>query len=190
MELIRLNQLDIHDVGSKIQLYGALYSDGATMYILPLPDEGPTDIQLPKKVLIMTGEDWQVFLNQSDVLDVKNAAKAILRKSQRNIDQFIAWEVYARDGYACRYCGRKLPLTIDHIILWEDGGPTVADNLLSACRRCNKLRGNLSYKEWIISPDYENVSRKLTADQMVKNMDLVFELTRLDSLPKAKPRSR
>ncbi|WP_212636678.1 HNH endonuclease, partial [Salmonella enterica] len=55
----------------------------------------------------------------------------ILRKNQRILDQKIAWEVYRRDKYKCRYCGiDNVPLTVDHIITWESGGATHADNLM------------------------------------------------------------
>jgi 5-methylcytosine-specific restriction enzyme A len=49
-------------------------------------------------------------------------------------------QVYARDGYACVYCGRrgnKLRLTIDHVFPVSLGGTNDVANLVTACRSCN-----------------------------------------------------
>lgn len=52
-------------------------------------------------------------------------------------------EVFARDGYTCRYCG-AMPeprwLVMDHIIPLPEG-PDELDNLAAACRSCNKRKG-------------------------------------------------
>lgn len=53
--------------------------------------------------------------------------------------------VILRDGYKCRYCGKPLTkksVTIDHIIPKSKGGPTVESNLVVACQRCNRQKGN------------------------------------------------
>ena len=58
--------------------------------------------------------------------------KAVIRKCQRNIEQGVSWNVFRRDGYACRYCGNKeVPLTVDHLVLWEESGPSTEANLVS-----------------------------------------------------------
>lgn len=181
-----LSDLDILDVGHTIQIAGALWSGNGTLYIAPLPDE---DLDGNPCMLRMDAAQWERFLNQTDVLDVKGPGKAILRKSQRQIDQHIAWQVFRRDGFVCRYCGMQAPLTVDHVILWEQGGATVVENLISACRRCNKLRGNLEYRDWLASKEYAGVSRSLTRFVQQRNEEVA---ERLDELRKivAKPRSR
>jgi hypothetical protein len=50
--------------------------------------------------------------------------------------------VYARDGYACRYCGTGAgPFAIDHIHPRSQGGGDEAENLAVACRSCNSSKG-------------------------------------------------
>jgi len=107
--------------------------------------------------------DWQKFIRQSDLLETEVLAKAkdskltkaILRKSARQIDQRVAWKVYKRDNYTCRYCGATgLPLTVDHLVLWEEGGPTTENNLFTTCKKCNKTRGNTPYNEWLEDERY------------------------------------
>ena len=47
-------------------------------------------------------------------------------------------EVFARDGWACAYCGRPTKdLTLDHVVPRYRGGAHSWDNLVSACKPCN-----------------------------------------------------
>jgi hypothetical protein len=196
MKLVTLNEIDILDVGNSIQLGGAIWTGNGKLYLVPLPDE-PLDGDI--EILRMDASQFERFLNQSDVLDVRGPGKAILRKSQRQIDQWISWRVFKRDAYACRYCGRDdVPLTVDHIILWEEGGASVEDNLLTACRRCNKLRGSMEFSQWLTSAEYNKVSEEseefgiysIEYIQRRKNNEQVLD--KLGELKKivAKPRSR
>lgn len=178
--------IDILDVGHTIQLSGAIWAGNGKVYVLPLPDE---DLKGTWIDLRLDSIQWERFLNQSDVLDVRGPGKALLRKSQRQIDQWISWEVFRRDGFVCRYCGKQAPLTVDHVITWEQGGATVPENLVSACRRCNKVRGNTEYQAWIESSEYAAVSVSTTGDARAQNLDIVLHLDKLRKIT-AKPRSR
>jgi len=47
-------------------------------------------------------------------------------------------EIFARDGWACVYCGRETrDLTLDHVVPRHRGGPHTWENLVSACKPCN-----------------------------------------------------
>jgi 5-methylcytosine-specific restriction endonuclease McrA len=51
-------------------------------------------------------------------------------------------EVFARDGYACQYCGRQSnDLTLDHVVPRDRGGTHTWDNLVTACKACNHRKG-------------------------------------------------
>lgn len=57
-------------------------------------------------------------------------------------------EIFRRDGYTCQYCGRKTrQLTIDHVIPRHKGGEHAWNNLVSACRACNRKKGGRSPQE-------------------------------------------
>jgi hypothetical protein len=187
MEQVTLADLDILEVGHTIQLGGAIWTGNGKVYLVPLPDE---DLTGEREMLKMDTAQWERFLNQSDVLDVRGPGKAILRKSQRQIDQHVAWKVFRRDGFLCRYCGNERPLTVDHVVLWEQGGATVEDNLVSSCKNCNKLRGSTGYMDWVSGPNYRKAAHpNLKSEVHAKNMALI---DRIDDLRKitAKPRSR
>jgi 5-methylcytosine-specific restriction endonuclease McrA len=54
-------------------------------------------------------------------------------------------EIFRRDHYTCQYCGRQTSeLTIDHVIPRRLGGETRWDNVVSACPRCNHLKGGMT----------------------------------------------
>ena len=60
--------------------------------------------------------------------------------------------IYLRDGLACAYCRDSVEsgaeLTLDHVIPHSHGGKNGADNLVTACRKCNSSRGNRSVEDF------------------------------------------
>ncbi len=52
--------------------------------------------------------------------------------------------LYRRDHMSCQYCGSAKNLTIDHVIPKSKGGKTSWGNLVTACHRCNTLKGDKS----------------------------------------------
>lgn len=58
--------------------------------------------------------------------------------------KFCRRSILLRDRYRCQYCGEQFEsqdLTFDHLIPRTAGGRTVWDNILTACLRCNGLKG-------------------------------------------------
>jgi 5-methylcytosine-specific restriction endonuclease McrA len=49
--------------------------------------------------------------------------------------------VFARDGGRCVYCGAPAA-SLDHVVPRSRGGPHTWDNVVSACRRCNHIKGD------------------------------------------------
>lgn len=200
---MKFEDIPILEIGNTIQLVGAVYANADIVYLCMMPD-GLSEVQAENvrtslmyaerlaaveqvpKMLEMSSEDWEKFLRQTDILEVevmtaagpnKEIVKAIIRKSTRQISQGVSWQVYKRDSYKCRYCSADdVPLTVDHLVLWESGGPSTANNLLSACRKCNKTRGNMEYKDWLLSPHYLRVARNLTEETRQKNLAVAHTL--------------
>jgi 5-methylcytosine-specific restriction endonuclease McrA len=50
--------------------------------------------------------------------------------------------VFARDGWACQYCGSRQNLTVDHVIPRSKGGGSTWDNIVAACAPCNRRKGD------------------------------------------------
>ena len=62
------------------------------------------------------------------------------------ISQKIRFEVFKRDGFTCRYCGKKPPeviLEIDHLIPIAENGKDDLNNLLTSCFNCNRGKGKI-----------------------------------------------
>jgi 5-methylcytosine-specific restriction endonuclease McrA len=63
--------------------------------------------------------------------------------------------IYARDGWACVWCGfavapgTKGILTLDHLVSRARGGSNDAKNLVTACLDCNSARGTKSALEFV-----------------------------------------
>lgn len=56
--------------------------------------------------------------------------------------------VLRRDGYRCRYCGARGPLTLDHVVPLARGGANRPCNLAAACVACNAAKGDRTPAEW------------------------------------------
>lgn len=197
MKTISLGDINLLDVGHTIQMSGVIWAGDGKAFITLLPHkvEELTDLSL----LPMELPEWEKFLRQTDLLETEilsqdptgKLVKTIVRKTQRQIDSYLQWAVFQRDNYHCRYCGRTgIPLTVDHIDLWEEGGAAIAGNLLSACRQCNKDRGNMHYEDWIVSPIYLKKSRNLSEEIKQLNLSIVQDLPHLKSLRVLHVRSR
>lgn len=185
---MKLKDIDIFEVGSEIQLVGAVYNSRDKTYLCLLPEEEKKELVL----LDMNREDWKKFIKQSDLLERQidtGSQKAIFRKTQRLIEAHMMWGVYKRDNYHCRYCGRSgVPLSVDHLILFEEGGPTILENLLTACKPCNRERGSMQYKDWIESDTYANRSVNLSENIKQKNIELIDTLDNIERLDSIRSR--
>jgi 5-methylcytosine-specific restriction endonuclease McrA len=54
----------------------------------------------------------------------------------------LRFDVFNRDGFRCRYCGRGpgdgVFLEADHVLARANGGSDTLDNLVTACGDCNR----------------------------------------------------
>lgn len=67
-----------------------------------------------------------------------------MKSPRKPISKSLRFEVFSRDGYTCRYCGRnpsEVKLVIDHVIPVSKGGENGKDNLATSCSECNSGKG-------------------------------------------------
>lgn len=65
------------------------------------------------------------------------------------------WSVFARDSFQCRYCGRRPPeveLELEHTHAKANGGDDSNDNLVTACKDCNRSKGKRSISSFLVPP--------------------------------------
>ena len=186
MKKLKFDDTNLLEFGNTLQIGGVIFSGRDESLICLFPEESAED---NFSVLELNDDEWKKIIRQTDLQETeilsidKNGklAKTIIRKTTRVIEQGVSWRVYQRDGYKCRYCAKEgIPMTVDHLVLWEDGGPSIEENLVTACRKCNKVRGSIQYTEWLKHPRYIELSKSLT--QEVKDLNLQLVNT-LDSIP-------
>lgn len=56
--------------------------------------------------------------------------------------------LFATTDHRCFYCGLKGNLTVDHIIPKSKGGTSSLNNLLPACRKCNRQKSSMTVEEF------------------------------------------
>lgn len=59
---------------------------------------------------------------------------------RKGIGKALRFQIFARDNFTCRYCGRQsdvVPLHIDHVIPVCQDGTNDPENLITACAECN-----------------------------------------------------
>jgi len=64
--------------------------------------------------------------------------------------RFSRKNVLLRDQYSCQYCHKRFPakeLTLDHVLPISRGGKTTWDNVVTACKKCNRKKGGRTPKE-------------------------------------------
>lgn len=66
------------------------------------------------------------------------------------------FEVFKRDDFTCKYCGRKSPdvvLEVDHIVPVIGGGQDDLVNLLTSCWECNRGKAGKSLTQILTGED-------------------------------------
>jgi 5-methylcytosine-specific restriction endonuclease McrA len=56
-------------------------------------------------------------------------------------------------GIICHYCGKKTTATdrqIDHVLAQANHGGDELDNLVVACKRCNRSKGKKRYHQFLV----------------------------------------
>lgn len=184
---------NIEDYGNKLTIVGFVVGNGEETEHIFFPDQDDI-LSLPSGAVFPTEEELQKIFYQLDTLQITNSQKVVLRKSQRNIDQNISFQVFRRDGFRCVYCGEEhKALTVDHLVLWEEMGDSVPDNLVTACKKCNHTRGNMQLPEFLETDYYKRVSKEtmLHPNDIQRMKDKLlnrYEIAK--QLPLRKPRSR
>ena len=55
--------------------------------------------------------------------------------------------IFKRDEGKCQYCGTTKDLTLDHVIPRSKGGKSNWTNLVTACKKCNSVKGDYALNQ-------------------------------------------
>jgi 5-methylcytosine-specific restriction endonuclease McrA len=114
---------------------------------------------------------WQevvkaVFLDRVDVIStydsvIRSPSFEMRLPSVVSLKHFVAqdrppaftrFNLFLRDAFACQYCGSGEDLTFDHLVPRSRGGRTTWENIVTACARCNLVKGGRTPKESAMNP--------------------------------------
>jgi hypothetical protein len=90
-------------------------------------------------------------------------------------DEMRGW-VFAQDGHQCVYCGSRdrKHLAIDHRVPQIEGGLTVRQNLLTACRACNSIKSGRTPEEAFMPLVYGRFIPKAGDDRSLYERRIVW----------------
>jgi hypothetical protein len=97
---------------------------------------------------------------------------------RETLSKHTRFEVFKRDGFTCRYCGRKPPeviLHIDHMLAVSKGGGNEEDNLLTSCEGCNLGKGAGDLKDVLPPIKFSLEERREKLEQMMEYQKLLEE---------------
>jgi hypothetical protein len=150
----------LNDFGNTLLVKGIIYGNGDDDIAMFLPGD---ELATYTTVWFADADEWHKVIKQTDdpeiyVKDNGGAIKAIIRKSTRQVDEWMRWAVWRRDKFTCVYCGEtNKAMTVDHVLAQELGGETVVENMVTSCRWCNKQKANKTIPEWLKYCQVKNV---------------------------------
>jgi hypothetical protein len=145
------------DLGSHLQISGVIFQGNNSTINVLLPHYQDTS---ENHVIRPSQEEWEQIIQHSDnpsifEIDPTGGVKAVHRKVRYQISGEVQQGIWARDGFKCMYCERKMGetlMSIDHFVPLELGGKNDTTNYLSACKKCNKRKANNPPNEWCGPP--------------------------------------
>jgi hypothetical protein len=143
------------DVGSNLRLEGIIIAGEDQIGIVVLPGSEPLEDRKVSYIYPSTEEICE-FIRFSDDPEILTdpVRKIFQRKLRFAISGDIQQKVWAADNFRCMYCDAQMGktlLTIAHFIPLELGGVNDTSNYLTACKKCNKRKGNIHPKEYFES---------------------------------------
>ncbi|WP_373524289.1 HNH endonuclease [Aquiflexum sp.] len=115
-------------------------------------DHSPVAVVTVQKALVLNFMNKVSCLSFYESLVVRTVSREFMYPAVIRLNQYknIPYKgvllnrtnLFRRDSNECQYCGSKKQLTIDHILPRSKGGKTNWTNLITACHRCNVIKGD------------------------------------------------
>ncbi len=135
----------------------------------------------------------QSTLSMSTIIAIKGKTMRAEQSARYNVPTLTNRALFQRDRHICAYCGNKFAeadLTRDHVTPTSKKGANTWMNCVTACRRCNNLKGDQTPEQFghelLFLPYVPNraeylilTNRKILADQMEFLMSKVPAHSRL-----------
>ena len=111
--------------------------------------------------------------------DRRRVSKFAAKERQREMDVTVEYTVEDWQATmlhfkgACAYCGKPQGrakserLDKDHVIAYSMGGKTERHNIIPACRKCNRGRGNQEWQTWFKKQEFYDKGREKAIEDWV-----------------------
>lgn len=117
-----------------------------------------TNLEIQKEWVKMTSfaniddiPEGVLLIDDKSIPFYKRNKRGRLQDRNYKLWKGIVKQVFLRDNYTCQYCGKVGgKLEADHIIPFSKGGTDNMDNLVTACRKCNRQKRDKSVEEFLI----------------------------------------
>lgn len=86
--------------------------------------------------------------------------------------------VFNRDAKTCAYCYKHYTLrdlTWDHIIPVSRSGPTIWENLITSCKKCNQIKGDSLIENIGYKPAYKPFRPSISEFLYISNTNILIE---------------
>jgi len=117
-------------------------------------DHSPVAVVTVQKAIVLLLLEKATCLSTYEFLEIRTVTKSFDYTAVISLNQYknIPYRgvllnrnnLFRRDKGECQYCASKKQLTIDHVIPRSKGGKTNWTNLVTACHRCNVIKGDKS----------------------------------------------
>lgn len=167
MNKLGIEDIELVEIGNSISFAGTLWFDAVNVkyYILPCEQ----DFEDIDHIACFDFSDVESYrlLNQAWLLEStrytdlkRKTVRTALARSRSDVDPVVRWKVFRRDGFVCQYCGLDQgPMTYDHFVPVCKGGSTTLENGRTACRKCNKSKGDIDGEEWLVSERLKDIRK-------------------------------
>lgn len=115
-------------------------------------DHAPVAVVSVQKAIVLLLLDKAKMISSYEFLKIRTVSRSFDYPAVISLNQYknIPFRsvvlnrpnLFRRDRGECQYCGSQKQLTIDHVIPKSKGGKTSWSNLVTACNRCNILKGD------------------------------------------------
>jgi len=97
-------------------------------------------------------KDIRLFQKQRNVARKTGTEATLTLKQWENSKEYF--------NNKCAYCGRELPLQIDHFVPLASKGNLVASNIIPSCIHCNSSKQNKEFFKWYSTFKYYSKERE------------------------------
>lgn len=103
-------------------------------------------------------------------------------QSTKAVSVRMRFEVFKRDDFTCRYCGRKSPdvvLEVDHVVPVCEGGTNDSMNLVTSCWDCNRGKAGVPLTRILTGEDpHDKAIELLERERQLQEYNRVLDRER------------